>query len=86
MLRQPNLPATSRKFTPIPPEFIERVELLYNDAAKAAGVYVASAMGFDSVPGDLGVQVLTGVMPACCRLYDSTVSSRGQLFADVAVL
>lgn len=33
------------------------MELLYDDAAKAAGVYVASAVGFDSVPGDLGVQV-----------------------------
>lgn len=38
-------------------EFIEKVELHFEDAAREAGVYVASAMGFDSVPGDLGVQV-----------------------------
>lgn len=39
------------------PEFIERVELLYNETAKQAGCYLASAVGFDSVPGDLGVAV-----------------------------
>lgn len=45
--------------TPLPPwpEFIERVEFLYDDAARQAGCYLASAMGFDSVPGDVGVQV-----------------------------
>lgn len=37
-------------------EFLERVELRYDEAARAAGVYVGGAFGFDSVPGDLGVQ------------------------------
>lgn len=36
------------------PEFIERIALEYDDKAKAAGVYIASAVGFDSVPGDVG--------------------------------
>lgn len=43
------------------------MELLYDDAAKAAGVYVASAVGFDSVPGDLGVQARRGAL-LCCWL------------------
>jgi short subunit dehydrogenase-like uncharacterized protein len=36
------------------PEFIERIALNCDDDAKAAGVFVASAVGFDSVPGDVG--------------------------------
>uniref|UniRef100_A0A7R9YR15 Saccharopine dehydrogenase NADP binding domain-containing protein n=1 Tax=Chlamydomonas euryale TaxID=1486919 RepID=A0A7R9YR15_9CHLO len=36
------------------PEFMERMEAKYGAAAAAAGCYVASAAGFDSVPGDLG--------------------------------
>jgi short subunit dehydrogenase-like uncharacterized protein len=36
------------------PEFIERMELHYHAAAAAAGIHIASAVGFDSVPGDLG--------------------------------
>lgn len=42
------------------PEFIERVELKYDEEAHNAGCYVASAMGFDSVPGDVGVLVRGG--------------------------
>lgn len=30
------------------------MEYKYNDAAKAAGVKIASAVGFDSVPADMG--------------------------------
>eukprot|EP00955_Chlamydomonas_euryale_P103964 365534-Chlamydomonas_euryale.AAC.24 len=33
---------------------MERMEAKYGAAAAAAGCYVASAAGFDSVPGDLG--------------------------------
>lgn len=36
------------------PEFIERMELKYSAAARAAGCYIASAVGFDSVPGEIG--------------------------------
>lgn len=34
---------------------MEKAELQYFDAAASAGVYVASAVGFDSVPADMGV-------------------------------
>ncbi|KAG1677801.1 hypothetical protein FOA52_008565 [Chlamydomonas sp. UWO 241] len=36
------------------PEFMERMESVYGEAAAAAGCYVASGAGFDSIPGDLG--------------------------------
>lgn len=61
------------------PEFIERMELLYDDAAKAAGVYVASAVGFDSVPGDLGVQYTIAQFepPARCTQVESALTICG---------
>jgi len=36
------------------PEFIEKMEYKYHDLAQRAGVFVASAVGFDSVPADMG--------------------------------
>ncbi|XP_046967198.1 saccharopine dehydrogenase-like oxidoreductase [Vanessa cardui] len=37
------------------PQFMERMQLAYDAAAREAGVYVVSACGFDSIPNDLGV-------------------------------
>ena len=37
------------------PEFVDRMYLTYNDAAKASGARIVHACGFDSVPHDLGV-------------------------------
>lgn len=36
-------------------QYMERMQLEYNKAAKEAGVYVISACGFDSIPCDLGI-------------------------------
>jgi short subunit dehydrogenase-like uncharacterized protein len=36
------------------PEFMERIELKYDAAAKAAGIVIVSSCGFDSVPSDVG--------------------------------
>ncbi|XP_071642447.1 saccharopine dehydrogenase-like oxidoreductase isoform X2 [Temnothorax longispinosus] len=36
-------------------EFMEKMQLEYNEAAKEAGIYVVSACGFDCVPSDLGI-------------------------------
>lgn len=37
------------------PEFIEKMQLLYDEQAREAGVYIISACGFDSIPNDMGV-------------------------------
>lgn len=37
------------------PQYMEKMQLEYNEAAKAKGVYIVSACGFDSIPADLGV-------------------------------
>ncbi|XP_059612217.1 saccharopine dehydrogenase-like oxidoreductase isoform X2 [Phlebotomus argentipes] len=36
------------------PQYMERMQLEYDEAAREAGVYVVSACGFDSIPADLG--------------------------------
>lgn len=61
------------------PEFIERVEFEYQEAASQAGCYLASAMGFDSVPGDLGVQYTLSLFkpPARCTLVETALTIRG---------
>lgn len=38
------------------PEFMERMQLEYDDLAREKGVYIVSACGFDSIPADMGVQ------------------------------
>lgn len=37
------------------PQYMEKMQLEYNDRAKEQGVYIVSACGFDSIPADLGV-------------------------------
>lgn len=39
-------------------QFLERMQLDYNDAARKAGVYVVGACGFDSIPADMGTVYL----------------------------
>jgi len=36
------------------PQFMERMQLEYNELAQQNGVYIISACGFDSIPADLG--------------------------------
>lgn len=37
------------------PQYMEKIQLEYNEPAKKAGVYIISACGFDSIPCDLGI-------------------------------
>ncbi|KAH8382167.1 hypothetical protein KR009_002109 [Drosophila setifemur] len=37
------------------PQYMETMQLRYNDLAKERGVYIISACGFDSIPADMGV-------------------------------
>lgn len=36
------------------PQYMERMQLEYNDSAREKGVYIVSACGFDSIPADMG--------------------------------
>ncbi|XP_070517493.1 saccharopine dehydrogenase-like oxidoreductase isoform X2 [Cardiocondyla obscurior] len=36
-------------------QFMEEMQLRYNEAAKTAGTYIVSACGFDCIPSDLGI-------------------------------
>ncbi|XP_030369592.1 saccharopine dehydrogenase-like oxidoreductase [Scaptodrosophila lebanonensis] len=37
------------------PQYMENMQLKYNERARQRGVYVVSACGFDSIPADLGI-------------------------------
>lgn len=40
------------------PQYMELMQLKYNDIAKEKGIYIVSACGFDSIPTDLGITFL----------------------------
>lgn len=40
------------------PQFMETMQLKYNDSAREKGCYIVSACGFDSIPSDLGTVFL----------------------------
>lgn len=62
------------------PEYMERIELLYHEAAAAAGVLLLSACGFDSLVADLGVifaQETMRAMGKTCTAVESYLSLQG---------
>ena len=40
------------------PQYLEKMQLKYNEEAKAKGIYIVGACGFDSVPADVGQTVV----------------------------
>ena len=38
------------------PQFLETMQLKYNDEAEKKGIYIVGSCGFDSIPSDLGKQ------------------------------
>ncbi|CAG9122732.1 unnamed protein product [Plutella xylostella] len=53
------------------PQFIESQQLAHGAAAAAAGVYVVSACGFDSIPNDMGVVFLQQNFPGTLNSVES---------------
>jgi len=45
------------------PQFLERIQLEYNQLAKDAGVYIIGSCGFDSIPCEMGLQYLKEKFP-----------------------
>ncbi|XP_055622742.1 saccharopine dehydrogenase-like oxidoreductase [Toxorhynchites rutilus septentrionalis] len=50
------------------PQYMERMQLQYNEQAREKGVYIVSACGFDSIPADLGTVFLE-------KQFDGVVNS-----------
>lgn len=46
------------------PEFMERMHLKYDDAARAAGCFIIAACGFDSVPAEIGATLCVQALQA----------------------
>lgn len=40
------------------PQYMETIQLKYNDQAREKGIYIVSACGFDSIPADMGTVFL----------------------------
>jgi short subunit dehydrogenase-like uncharacterized protein len=47
------------------PQFMEKMQLLYNEEAQGKNVYIVSACGFDSIPADMGVVYLQQQFNGC---------------------
>lgn len=47
---------------------MEQMQLEYNDAARQKGIYIVSACGFDSIPGDMGLVFLQQQFKGSCFL------------------
>ncbi len=60
------------------PEFVDRLIVGYDEAARAAGVRVVNCCGFDSIPHDLGVLFTLGALPKGARItIEGCVRSSG---------
>ncbi len=44
------------------PQFLEKMQLKYDADAKAKGIYIVGACGFDSIPADMGGSVVADLM------------------------
>lgn len=58
------------------PQFLEGMQLKYHEAAKAKGVYLISACGFDSIPADMGTVFLEQQFDGVVNSVESYVVSR----------
>jgi short subunit dehydrogenase-like uncharacterized protein len=44
------------------PQYLEKMQLKYNEEARAKGIFIIGACGFDSIPADMGQTVLADAM------------------------
>ncbi|KAG6457353.1 hypothetical protein O3G_MSEX010260 [Manduca sexta] len=58
------------------PQFMETMQLHYNEQAREAGVYVIGACGFDSIPNDLGLVYLQNNFKGTLNSVESYLSVR----------
>ncbi|KAF9412584.1 hypothetical protein HW555_008947 [Spodoptera exigua] len=56
------------------PQFIELMQIRYDEKAREAGVFVVSACGFDSIPADMGVTFLKQNFKGTLNSIDSYLS------------
>ena len=50
------------KFSLGEPQFLETMQLKYNEEAERKGIYIVGSCGFDSIPADLGQTVVMRAM------------------------
>lgn len=52
------------------PQFLEKMQLKYHAEAESRGVYIVGACGFDSIPSDVGRQLVHQEMGGCVNSVD----------------
>jgi short subunit dehydrogenase-like uncharacterized protein len=57
------------------PQYMEKMQLDYNEAAQEKGVFVVSACGFDSIPADMGVLFLEEKFGGCVNFVETYLRS-----------
>lgn len=57
------------------PQYMERMQLEYNESAKEKGVFIVSACGFDSIPADMGVVFLEEKFGGCVNFVETYLRS-----------
>ncbi|XP_026759514.2 saccharopine dehydrogenase-like oxidoreductase [Galleria mellonella] len=56
------------------PQFAEKMQLLYDEQARAAGIYIVTTCGFDCIPNDMGVEFLKQHFDGVLNSVESYVS------------
>ncbi|VVD03816.1 unnamed protein product [Leptidea sinapis] len=68
------------------PEFIETMQLLYDQQARDAGVFIISACGFESIPTDLGTIFLEQKFNGTLNSVETYLTSKMKGSADGGVI
>lgn len=59
------------------PEFVQSCQIKYHTEAKAKGIYIVGTCGFDSVPADVGLEVLRDKFPGELTAVESYIHVYG---------
>jgi len=60
------------------PEFMQTCQIKYHKAAEEKGVHIVSACGFDSIPADMGLEILRERFPGVLTAAESYIHIRSK--------
>lgn len=59
------------------PEFMQTCQIKYHEEAKERGIHIVSACGFDSIPADMGLEILREEFPGVLAAAESYIHLYG---------
>jgi len=60
------------------PEFMQSMQIKYHEEAKQKGIHIVSACGFDSIPADMGLEILREKFPGVLSAAESYIHMRSK--------